>query len=305
MHVLITGAGGHIGSAIVAELLRAGHQVTGLVRSEASAATVMGLGARVLRADLGTPDGLAATVAALGTDGADRMDAVIHLAFDHAAVSAGDMAGAARSDLAVVHALGDALAGTDRALVAVGMTPIGDPASDAAIEANPRSAVAKTVAGLADRGVRSVLVGVPPVTHSADDRHGFVPTLIGIARRTGVSGYLGDGTNRWPAAHTRDVARLFAAAVERAPAGAGLSAAAEEGIEVRAIAEAIGRRLGVPTVSVAPADAATHFGHFAPFAALDIAIPGAAASRSLGWTPVQPGLLADLDEGHYFDDVTV
>ncbi|MBM9508465.1 SDR family oxidoreductase [Actinacidiphila acididurans] len=291
MRVFVTGASGHIASAVVPELIDAGHEVTGLARSDASAAVVKALGAEVRRGDLDDLDGL--------REAAAEADAVVHLAFDHDAVPAGRFAEAAAADLRVARTFGDALAGTGKTLIGVGLTPTGDSKLDAAIEANPRSAVWREIAAYAERGVRTVLVAIPPVTHSARDRIGFVPSLIDIARAKGVSGYVGDGSNRWAAAHALDVGRLYRLALEKAPASAQLYAAAEEGITVREIAESIGRHLGVPAVSI-PADRATeHFGGF-PFAGLDLTMPVGETGRLLGWEPVQVGLLADLEDGHYF-----
>jgi nucleoside-diphosphate-sugar epimerase len=291
MRVFVTGASGHIGSAVVSELIRAGHQVTGLARSDASAAAVQGMGADVYRGDLGDPDGL--------REAAAGADAVIHLAFDHETMMAGDFAGAVATDLAVVQALGDALAGTGKTFIGVGLKHTGDAQRDAAIDASPRSAVSRAITGLGERGVRTILVAVPSVTHSARDKIGFIPMLIWIARNTGVSGYVGDGANRWPAGHTLDVATLFRLALEKAPAGSQLYAAAEEGIPVREIAETIGRHLGIPAVSIPAEEAADHFKGF-PFITLDLTMPSADTRQLLGWEPVHPGLIADLDEGHYF-----
>ncbi|MGI5455738.1 SDR family oxidoreductase [Streptomyces sp. CA-249302] len=291
MRVFVTGAGGHIGSAVVPELIQAGHEVVGLARSDASALAVKAMGAEVHRGDIADPDGLR-------TAAADA-DAVIHLAFDHDAVFRGEFAAAVAADLAVVRALGDALTGTGKALIGVGLTHTGDAKRDAAIDANPRSAVARTIAGFTGQGVRTALVAVPPVTHSTRDRHGFIPMLVRIARESGVSGYVGDGGNQWAAGHTLDVARLFRLALEHAPAGSQLYAAGEEGITVREIAETIGRHLDVPAVSI-PADrAADHFKGF-PFITLDVPMSNAETRRSLGWEPVHPGLVADLEAGHYF-----
>jgi nucleoside-diphosphate-sugar epimerase len=294
MRVFVTGASGHIGSAVVPELLQAGHEVVGLARSDASAAAVTAMGAEVRRGDLDDLDGL--------REAAAGADAVVHLAFDHGAVAVGNLSGAADTDQAVVRALGDALAGsgTGKTLMGIGMLRTGTAEGDAALAANPRSVVAHTVAGFADRGVRTMLVAIPPVVHSTRDESGFVPTLIGIARRTGVSGYVGDGANRWPAAHTLDVGRLYRLGLDKAPAGAQLLAAAEEGVTVREIAEVIGRHLGVPAVSIPAERAADHFAPF-PFMTLDIPPMSSADTRELlGWEPAHPGLLADLDEGHYF-----
>jgi nucleoside-diphosphate-sugar epimerase len=291
MRVFVTGASGHIGSAVVPELIQAGHEVTGLARSNASAGAVKAMGADVRRGDLSDPDGL--------REAAAGADAVIHLAFDHDTVMAGDFAGAVATDLAVVRALGGALAGTGKTFIGIGLTRTGDAQRDAEIDTNPRSAVAREIAGLAERGVRTILVAVPPVTHSSRDRHGFIPILIKIARDTGVSGYVGDGANRWPAGHTLDVASLYRLALDKAPAGAQLHAATEAGVPVREIAETIGRHLGIPAVSIPAGQAADHFKGF-PFITLDITMPNADTRQLLGWEPVHPGLIADLDDGHYF-----
>jgi nucleoside-diphosphate-sugar epimerase len=293
MRVFVTGASGHIGSAVVPELVQAGHDVVGLARSETSAAVVKAMGADVRHGGLDDLDGL--------REAAADADAVIHLAFDHASVSTGDLAGAAAADLTVVQAFGDALAGTGKILMGIGMTRGGSAAADAAINANPRSAVAHAIAGFTDRDIRSMLVGIPPVVHSMRDRHGFVPTMIGIARATGVSGYLGDGANRWPAAHVLDVGSLYPLALDKAPAGAELVAATEQGVEVREIAETIGRHLGLPVVSIPAEQAADHFKAFAAFMSLGLPPMANESTRQLlGWQPTHPGLIADLDEGHYF-----
>ena len=291
MRVFVTGASGHIGSAVVPELIQAGHEVTGLARSGTSAAAVQAMGAGVRRGDLGDPDGL--------RESAAGADAVVHLAFDHETMFAGNFAGAVATDLAVVQAFGDALAGTGKTFIGIGLTRTGDARRDATINANPRSAVARAIAGFTERGVHTILVAIPPVTHSSQDRQGFIPMLINIARNTSVSGYVGEGANRWPAAHTLDVASLYRLALEKAPAGAQLYAATEEGIPVREIAEVIGRRLGIPAVSVPADQAADHFKGF-PFITMDITMPNADTRRLLGWEPVHPGLIADLDDGHYF-----
>jgi len=291
MRVFVTGASGHIGSAVVPELIQHGHEVVGLARSDASAAAVEAMGAEVRRGDLGGLAGL--------REAAAGADAVIHLAFDHATMMAGDFAGAAATDMAVVQAFGEALAGTDKTLIGVGLTPTGDAKRDAAINANPRSAVSRAIAGLTERGVRTILVAIPPVAHSSRDQHGFVPILIKIARDTGVSGYVGNGANRWPAVHTLDLARLYRLALDSAPAGAQLYGAAESGITLREIAETIGHELDIPAVSIPAGQAADHFKGF-PFVTLDITMPSAETRQLLGWEPVHPGLIADLEHGHYF-----
>ncbi|HEX4215146.1 MAG TPA: SDR family oxidoreductase [Candidatus Dormibacteraeota bacterium] len=292
MRVFVTGAGGHIGSAVVPELLQAGHEVVGLARSETSAAALTTLGAQVRLGDLLDLDGL--------REAAANADGVIHLAFNHDAMSAGDLAGAAAADLAVVGALADALAGTGKTLMGVGMVRAGTEGGATALDANPRTAVARAVAGLDGRGVRSMLVAIPPVVHSTRDRHGFTPTLIRIARGAGVSGYVGEGANRWPAAHALDVGHLYRLALEGAPAGSQLCAATEDGITLREIAETIGRQLGVPTVSIPAERAADHFRFLAPFMTMDIPMSNAETRQLLGWEPAHPGLIADLEQGHYF-----
>ncbi|MCQ4041657.1 SDR family oxidoreductase [Streptantibioticus rubrisoli] len=291
MRVFVTGAGGHIGSAVVPELIQAGHEVVGLARSDASAVTVKAMGAEVRRGDISDLGGLRLAAA--------DADAVIHLAFDHGAISVRDFADAARADLAVVRTVGEALSGTGKTLIGVGLTHTGDAKRDAAIDANPRSAAARAIAGFADQGVRAVLVAVPPVTHSRRDRHGFIPRLIKIARDSGVSGYVGDGTNQWAAGHVLDVGRVFRLALDKAPTGSHLYAATEEGVTVREIAETIGRRLNVLPMSIPAEQAADHFKGF-PFITLDITMPNADTRQLLDWEPVHPGLIADLEDGHYF-----
>jgi nucleoside-diphosphate-sugar epimerase len=293
MRVFVTGASGHIASAVIPELITAGHEVTGLARSETSAAAVKALGAEVRLGGTSDLDGL--------REAAASADVVIHLAFNHHVMAAGDMAGAAAMDMATVQAFGDALAGTSKTFIGIGIGLVSDGDGRPVSSANPRSAVAREIAGFAGRGIRWLLVAIPPVVHSTRDNSGFVPTLIRIARATGVSGYVGDGANRWPAVHTLDLGRLYRLSLDKAPEGSQLIAAAEEGIAVRDIAEAIGRHLGIPAVSV-PADKATE--HFGPFGAImTMGLPpmsNASTRQLLGWEPDHPGLIADLDQGHYF-----
>ena len=291
MRIFVTGASGYIGSAVVPELRQAGHQVVGLARSEASAARIAALGAEARRGDMTDLDLLQATAA--------ESDAVVHLAFDHTAVSAGRFPDAAATDLSVVRALGDALTDTGKTLVGIGIRRTGDERRDAAFAANPRSATTRALEEYTERGVRTLFMAIPSVTHSSRDKHGFIPQMIRIARERGVSGYVGDGANRWPAGHLLDVARLYRLALDKAPAGTQLFAAAEEGIAVREIAEAIARHLGIPAASVPAEQAAEHFAGF-PFAGMDITMPNAATRELLGWEPKEPDLIADLDEGHYF-----
>jgi nucleoside-diphosphate-sugar epimerase len=298
MRVFVTGASGHIGSAVVPELLAAGHQVVGLARSDASAARLEAAGAEVRRGDLTDPDGLAEAAAAA--------DGVIHLAFIHELMVAGDWLTAVAADLAATRAMGAALAGSGKPFVTTSGTLMlamggitGRPGTEAdALDGGPRVDAENHVVGLAGEGVRSAVVRLPPTVHSDLDLHGFVPVLIGIARDTGVAGYAGHGANRWPAVHTRDAARVYRLALESAPAGTRLHAVADEGVPFRDIAAAIGRHLGVP---VAPRRA-EHFGFLAGFAGLDGPVTSTATRDLLGWQPAHPRLLADLDEGHYFAD---
>jgi nucleoside-diphosphate-sugar epimerase len=297
MRVLVTGAGGHIAAAVIPDLLEAGHTVLGLARSDASAAVVEARGAEVVRGDLADLDALRAAAAAA--------DGVIHLAFDNAAMLAGDLAGAGATDLAATQALADGL-GDGQPFVGTGgtlMLTLGGldrtGTEDDTLDGGYRIDTENFVVGLADRGIRSSVLRLPPVVHSSIDQHGFVPMLIAVARATGRSGYVEDGANRWPAGHTLDVARLYRLALEGAPAGSRLHAVDDEGVPLRQIAEAIGRHLGVPTASVPTADVATHFGAAAFVVGLDNPTSSAHTRALLSWEPTQPGLLADLDE-HYF-----
>jgi nucleoside-diphosphate-sugar epimerase len=297
MRVFVTGASGHLASAIVPELIAAGHDVTGLARSEQAAAAVTALGATAHQGDLDDLDGL--TKAAADSDG------VVHLAFKHDEMRTGNFAAAIAAELAVVQALGDALAGTGKPLVGSSGTlmlaHLGRPGieEDAAVPGG-RGDAEIAMLGLAERDVRASIVRIPPITHSTLDRHGFARTLIAIARQTGVAGYPGDGANRWPAGHTLDVGHLYRLALEEAPAGTRWHAAGDEGIPMRQIAQSIGDHLGLPTESI-PADRLeAHFGFLAGLIALDNPTSTVTTRRILGWEPVHPGLLADFDEGDYF-----
>jgi nucleoside-diphosphate-sugar epimerase len=306
MRIFVTGASGWIGSAVVPELLGAGHEVVGLARSDASAAALVAAGATVYRGTLDDLDALRTAAAA--------SDGVIHLAFKHEIAFSGDFRGAAQADRRAVDTLGEALAGSDRPLVIASGTLGVAPGRVAAepdghdLDAGPaasgdgpgtRRATAEFVLSLAPRGVRSTVLRLPPTVHGDGD-HGFMATLVAIARDRGVSGYIGDGTNRWPAVHRLDAARLFRLALEDAPAGATLHAVADEGVPIQSIAETIGRHLNLPVVSVPPEDAGVHFTWLAGFLALDSPASSAQTRRLLGWEPVQLGLLDDLEQGHYF-----
>jgi nucleoside-diphosphate-sugar epimerase len=306
MRVFVTGASGHIGSAVVSELLAAGHQVVGLARSDTAAATVTALGATVRRGDLDDLDGL--------KEAAADSDGVIHLAFRHDLMHS-DFAAAVATDLAAVHALGHALAGTGKPLVAASGTgaagELGRPATeqDAATPSKPedvgtpraRTDSEIAVLGFAERGVRSSVVRIPPITHSERDRIGIAIMLIAIAKEKGFAGYPGDGANRWPAVHTLDAAHLFRLALEKATAGTRWHAVEDDGIPLRDIAQSIGDHLGLPTESIPADQMQAYFGPFlATVIANDIPTSSLATRRILGWEPTHPGLLADFDKGEYF-----
>jgi nucleoside-diphosphate-sugar epimerase len=304
MRIFVTGASGWIGSAVVPELLSAGHDVVGLSRSEASAQRLEAAGVIVQQGDVDDPDGLAKAAAAC--------DGVIHLAVQHEVAWSGNFAAAAAADRRAVEAMGAALADSDRPLVlASGMLGLkaGRVATEddglvpsAEVRANPagrRLATALLTLSLAGTGVTSSVLRFPPTVHGDGD-HGFVATLVGIARQRGVAGYVGDGTNRWPAVHRSDAARLARLAVEAAPAGSVLHAVADEGVPFRDIAQAMGRHLGIPTASVAPADAGEHFAHLGHFVGLDSPATAAATRELLGWEPTGPSLLEDLEQDHYY-----
>lgn len=298
MRVFVTGAGGHIASAVIPELISAGHQVVGLARSDESAAAVASLGASVRQGDLSDLDGL--------RQAATEADGVIHLAlFDRRQLRPGSGGAGGVDQQAVFSAFGDALAGTGKPLVTAsargGLGPLGRPATeeDQGSPSGP-SAAEFAAADLARRGVRSSVVRLPLITHSALDTHGFATILIGTARKTGIAGYAGDGTNRWPAVHTLDAARLYRLALENAEAGTTWHAVGEEGIQLRDIAENIAGHLGVPTASVPGEQLQEHFGFIGGLIALDLPATSQITRQRLGWEPTHPGLLADLDEGHYF-----
>jgi nucleoside-diphosphate-sugar epimerase len=297
MRVLVTGASGHIGSPLVADLLAAGHEVVGLARSDASAAKLAAAGADVCEGTLDDLDVIAAA--------ASNADGVAHLAFKHDAMLTGDFAGAIAAEMQVIETFGDALAGSGKPLViASGTLMLAGLGRTGTEEDVPvlggRSDAETMVIGFADRGVRSSSVRLTPTVHSSLDHHGFIPILISIARDKGVAGYVGDGDNRWPAGHTLDAARLYQLALESAPAGSRLHAVGDEGISLRQIAETIGRHLGVPAVSIAPEDANEHFGFLGPVVQLDNPTSSVRTQELLGWKPEHPGLIEDLDEGHYF-----
>lgn len=297
MRVFVTGASGHIGSPLLQELISAGHEVTGLARSDSSAEKVARAGASVQRGDIHDPESFAGAVAAA--------DGVIHLAFDHEAMISGDMEGAIATENRVSEMFARVLDGTGKPLVAASGTlmvaGLGRPGTEDDQGTLPgRGDIENRLTGLAARGIRSSAVRLPPTVHSELDHHGFIPTLIGIARDKGAAGYVGDGANQWPAGHTLDAARMFRLALEKAPAGSRLHAAGDEGLRLREIAETIGKNLGVPAVSVAPGDADAHFGFMSQLVQLDGPVTTAKTREILGWKPEHPGLIDDLNAGFYF-----
>jgi len=302
MRVFVTGASGHIGLPVVRELRAAGHQVIGLARSEESAKKVAAAGGEVRRGDLDDLPGLAAAARAA--------DGVVHLAFKHdLALLKGDFAGALSAELRAVEIIGEALAGSGKPFVNTSGTMLlahsvhGRPCTeeDAGQEGgNPRVASEKLSEGLAGRRVRAAIIRLSPTVHSSLDRHGFIPMMVAAARRNGFAAYVGEGNARWPAVHTLDAARLYRLALEKAPAGFRAHAAAEQGIPFRAIAEAIGRGLGLPARSIAPEQAPAALGGFICMVAqLDNPTSSARTREVLGWNPTQADLLADIADGHY------
>jgi nucleoside-diphosphate-sugar epimerase len=308
MHVFVTGGTGHAGSHIIPELIAAGHEVTGLARSDASAAALSALGATVRRGDLEDLDGL--------KEAAADSDGVIHVAHRQDLLPSGGMDAVAAAELQIMLAYGEALAGTGKPLVAAGSIGsagnLGRPATeeDPALPSRDedkgtlrvRNVVETAVVGLAEQGVRSSIVRLPPIAHGTTDSAGFLPGLIALAQEKGFAGYPGDGTNLWGAVHIRDVASLFRLALEKGPAGRFWHASEDGDTPLREIAEAIGSRLGLPTVSV-PIDVLMlpgYFGMFTNLVTMDLPATSIITRQTLGWEPTQPKLFADLDNGHYF-----
>jgi nucleoside-diphosphate-sugar epimerase len=306
MRVFVTGASGWIGSAVVPELIAAGHEVTGLARSEASAAAITAAGAQVQRGTIDDLDILRSAAAAA--------DGVIHLAFKHDIAFSGGFEAAADANRRAVETFGEALTDSGRPFFIASVTLMLSPgrvaterdgrdlSSAAHLSGGPhtRATTDLVMFSLASRDVRSSVLRLPPTVHGDGD-HGFMAALVGIARDKGVSGYVGDGSNRWPAVHRLDAAHLFRLAVEHAPPGSALHAVADEGVPIRDIAEVIGSHLNVPVVSVPPEQAGEHFAWLAPFIGADAPASSTLTQQLLGWQPTQPGLLDDLGKGHYFD----
>ena len=293
MRIFVTGATGFIGSALVPELIDAGHSVLGLTRSDAGAEALRAAGAEVLHGNLEDLDSLRA--------GAARTDGVIHLAFNH---DFSQFQKNCEDDRKAIVAMGEVLLGSGRPFLVTSGTAIangvdGKPAAeDAPTESwNPRVASEAAVRELAARGVITSIVRLPQVHDTR--KQGLVTYVVAIARETGKSAYVGDGSNRWPAAHVSDVARLYRLALEKAEPGAIYHAVDEEGVPMKAIAEALGRGLKVPVVSVAPEEAAAHFGWLGMFAGLDIPASSAVTRQKLSWAPSGPGMIADLDGMDY------
>ena len=300
VRIFVTGATGYVGSAVVRELLGAGHEVVGLARSDAAAAALSAAGVDVHRGDLEDLDSLRA--------GAAAADGVVFAANKHISETT-DAAGRVRVELGAVEAIGSELEGTEKSFAVtsglIGRTPgrlltEETPAVPGPVTA-PRLAVEESALAMGERGVRSSSIRLAPTVHGHGDARGFIPTLIGIARTTGVSAFVGDGSNRWPSVHLRDAAALYRLAVESAPAGTRLNAVAEEGVPFRDIAEVIGRRLELPAVSLTADEANGHFGFLAPLVSIDSPASSTLTRERFGWQPQHPGLIADIEEGHYFD----
>jgi nucleoside-diphosphate-sugar epimerase len=297
MRIFVTGATGFIGSAIVPELINAGHQVLGLTRSDAGAESLKAAGAEVHRGSLEDLESL--------RSGAAKSDGVIHTAFDHDFSSIANFLANCEKDGRAIEALGDALTGSDRPLIITSGTGMGDavpgqPATEEYFDPNhpnPRKASELAGVSVAERGVKVLVVRLPQVHDPF--KQGLITYLIAIARQKGVSAYVGDGLNRWPAVHRLAAAELYRLVLDKGSAGARYHAVAEEGVPVREVAEAIGRGLKVPVVSKSPEQAGEHFGWLGLFAGFHMPASSALTQERLGWHPTGPGLIADLEKVKY------
>jgi nucleoside-diphosphate-sugar epimerase len=304
MRVFPTGATGFIGSAIVPELINAGHQVIGLTRSDVGAQSLIAAGAEVHRGSLEEPESL--------RSGAAQSDGVIHCAFDHSAFGShfSKFAEVCEKDRRAIEALGDTLRGSDRPLVITSGTGMGNavpghPATEDRFDpdhSNPRKMSEVAGAAVLERGVNVSVVRLPQVHNTV--KQGLITYAVRVAREKGASAYIGEGLNRWPAAHVLDVARLYRLALEKHEAGSRYNAVAEEGISMREIAEVIGRGLKVPTISLTQEEAQAHFGWLAMFVGFDMPASSAQTRQRLGWRPTRPGLIADLEQMHWPEAVT-
>jgi len=297
MLVFVTGATGFVGTAVVSELIAAGHQVVGLVRSDAGAASLTSLGAGVHRGSLEDLDSL--------RSGAANSDGVIHTAFNHDFMN---YSAAAETDTRAIETLGKALSGSGRPFVITSGTLLLVRQGPLAVESDesdpnfPRKSEAAGLA-MASHGVHASIVRLPPSVHGDGD-HGFVPRLIAVAREKGASAYVGDGLNRWPAVHRLDAARLYRLALENGAAGGRYHGVADQGVPFREIAEVIGQRLNVPVVSKSPEEAADHFGWISHFASIDCPASSDLTQEQLGWRPTHAALIPDIDRPAYFDGGT-
>jgi len=300
VRVFVTGATGFIGSAIVTELVDAGHRVLGLTRSAAGAKSLAAAGVEIHQGDLEDQESLRL--------GASMCDGVVHTAFVHDFTN---WTTSCEMDRRAIEALGSGLAGLNRPLVVASGTGVARTAGQLATEEDPQSissgipriASEEAVQAVTALGVQASVVRLPPIVHGEGD-NGFIPEMIAIARQRGVSAYVGDGLNRWPAVHRFDAAYLFRLALERGTAGAIYNGVADEGVAIRAIAEVIGRRLRLPIVSISVEEAAEHFGFLGRLLSLDMRASSASTRRLLGWQPKQPALTADFDQMRYFEAVT-